>query len=355
MSTPSGRIPVTVLTGFLGSGKTTLVNALLQHPQLEDTAVVVNELGEIGLDHLLVTGAIDNVVLLDAGCLCCTVLNTLRETLIDLYGRRSAGEVPHFRRVLVETSGLADPAPILQQLLRDSLVTPYYAFDGLVTTVDAVFAETELDDYGESVQQVAIADRLIVTKTDQTGGVCPPGLQKRLEALNPTAPLLTVRRGVIEPEQILGSSGDSPLNAAMESQPIVAHEHIGAGHDPASRHAASIRADAFFIDKAIGWAGLAAWTDLVVEFFGRKMLRCKGILQISGVDRPVLVQGVQTVFASPIQLGEWPDDDHRSRLVCISNDLEAKLLRSSLEVLHAEPGTYRPATIEDLLELTPSK
>ena len=159
MNVPTGRIPVTVLTGFLGSGKTTLLHALLLHPQLEDTAVVVNELGEIGLDHVLVTGAIDNVVLLDAGCLCCTVLDTLRETLIDLYGRRSTGDVPHFRRVLVETSGLADPTPVLQSLLRDSLITPYYAFDGLVTTVDALFAETALDEYSESVQQIALADR----------------------------------------------------------------------------------------------------------------------------------------------------------------------------------------------------
>lgn len=346
METTDGRLPVLVLTGFLGSGKTTLLNALLGHPELEDTAVVVNELGEIGVDHLLVTGSVDNILLLDGGCLCCSLLGTLRDTLLDLYGRRSVGEVPPFRRVLVETSGLADPAPILQTLLRDSLVGPYYRLDGLVTVVDALFAETELEQYRESVQQVALADRLIVTKTDLTGGHCPPTLEVQLRSLNASAPLHAAQFGVIEPARLLGSGKISLRELALRGDEPGDTDR--AGHQ--SRHSPAVRTDSFVLAEPATWAGLAGWTDLVKEFFGKNMLRCKGILKLAGVDGPVLVQGVQNVFAQPVTLDSWPDNERYSRLVCISRDLDPAALRASLKLLHAEPGTYRPASIQELID-----
>src|SRR5689334_3747172 len=182
------RIPVHVLTGFLGSGKTTLLNRLLREPGLADTAVIVNEFGEIGLDHLLVTGGRDNVLLLESGCLCCTLLDSLRETLADLYHRRARGELPPFRRVVVETTGLADPAPILLTLLRDPVATAWYELGRVVVTVDAVHGAEQLADYPEARAQVAAADLVLFTKTDLAGGA-PAGLSDAVARINAAARL----------------------------------------------------------------------------------------------------------------------------------------------------------------------
>ena len=336
------RIPVTVLTGFLGSGKSTLLNRLLRHPDLADTAVVVNELGEIGIDQLLVAGVCDNVLLLDSGCLCCTALNSFRETLADLQARRASGELPAFRRLVVETTGLADPGPILQSLLRDSLVTHYYSLDGLVTTVDAVFGEAELAQYVECRQQVSLADRLLVTKSDQTGGACPAALRGQLRALNQAAPILVVPDGAVPPAALLGAAAPAETRHTMVDT---------AGQ----RHTDGVRTDSFVIDGEIRWAGLAGWCDALCEFFGSRILRCKGILLIADIDRPVLVQGVQSVFAAPLTLPRWPDDDRRSRLVVISRGVDERELRATLSLLHAEPGTFRPGSLQELLATPPER
>lgn len=341
VQTKRGRVPVLVVTGFLGSGKTTFVNALLRHPRLQRTAVIVNEFGEVGVDNLLVAGAVDNILLLEGGCLCCGMLGTLRETLLDLYGRQSAGEIPPFERVLVETSGLADPAPILQTLLRDSLVGPYFALDGLVALVDALLGEAELEQHREAVQQVAMADRLLVTKTDLTNNRCPPALAARLRGLNVTAPIETAQFGVVDPTYVFG------CNEVCADTLKAARAEAMAGHEPS--HPSKVRTEAFVIDRAVSWAGLAAWTDAVREFFGEKLLRCKGVLSVTGVAGPVVVQGVQKVFTTPLVLERWPNAERRSVLVCISMNLDTEMLRATLKLLHAEPGTYRPSSLDDLL------
>lgn len=334
------RIPVTVLTGFLGSGKSTLLNRLLRNADLADTAVVVNELGEIGIDQLLVAGVCDNVLLLDSGCLCCTMLNSFRETLADLQARRATGELPAFRRVVVETTGLADPAPILQSLLRDSLVAHYYSLDGLVATVDAAFGEEELVQYVECRQQVSLADRLLVTKADQTEGACPPSLLERLRVLSPVASIVVVPEGEVSPAIVLGAAAAADGSYTMVSA-------IGQPHTD------GVRADTFVIDGEIRWAGVAAWCEALREFFGRRILRCKGILLVADIGRPILVQGVQSVFAAPLVLPQWPDDDRRSRLVVISRGVEERELRATLGLLHAEPGTFRPGSLQELLAAPP--
>ncbi len=334
----SERIPVAVVTGFLGSGKTTLLNRLLRHPALADTAVIVNELGEIGLDHLLVVGGQDNVVLLNAGCLCCAMLDTFKDTLADLSYKRARGEIPPFSRVVVETTGLADPAPILQSLLRDSFLSAYYKLGTVITTVDAVLGLGELDNHPEARKQAAVADRLIVTKTDLTGDACPAELRARLVALNATAQLDCGGTDLVPDDLFVGSN----MTVSTDSD----HHHDD--HHGHHRHADDIQAYSFRIEKPVTWSGLAGWIDFSKEFFGNKMLRTKGILDVAGTG-PVVLQGVQTVFAPSQRLAAWPDADHGSRLVCIVQGVDTNILRQSLTILHAEPGTHRPASIAELM------
>ncbi|MBM3512994.1 MAG: GTP-binding protein [Alphaproteobacteria bacterium] len=334
MTQPETRIPVTLLTGFLGSGKTTRLNTTLRDPRFGDAAVIVNELGDIGLDHLLVAKSEDNIVLLNSGCLCCTVLNSFKDTLAYLYERRARAEVPAFSRVFIETTGLADPAPILQCLLRDSFVSHYYRLDQVVTTVDALLGDSTLDVHAEAIKQAAVADLILLTKTDLIGGECPPALLSRLKVLNPTASIVALAPGQV------------PDFAPGRMPRLVEDAHH---HDHDSRHDHSVAAHSFIIDHPVGWAGLAAWCELVREVFGDSLLRCKGLIEIAELKKPVLVQGVQRVFASPERLAEWPSADRRSRLVCITKGVDAKALHASLGVLKSEPGTYRPTSIAELM------
>ncbi len=350
MPPDSQKIPIVVLSGFLGSGKTTLLNALLRHPSFESTAVIVNELGDIGIDDLLVASAEENVVLLKSGCLCCSLLNTLRETLLDLFARRRTGALPPFRRVVVETTGLADPAPILQSLLRDRMLTRDFAFDELVVVVDGVFGVRELDEHREARQQAALADRLVISKLDLADAAAAAALSERLRSLNPLAPIVEGRGGGTTAEDVFGPAGKGSAERRMPfavktggPEPSHAHAH--------HRHDAEVRADSFFIKRSIAWSGVGGWTEAAGEFFGPALLRCKGLLAVTGASGPVLLQGVQGVFAPPEVLARWPSCDRRSRLVCITRALEPALLRASLSILHIEAGAFRPATVGEMLVL----
>ncbi|MCB2108756.1 MAG: GTP-binding protein [Rhodobacteraceae bacterium] len=323
------RIPVSLLTGFLGSGKTTLLNKTLRAPEMADTAVVVNELGDIGLDHLLVANAQnspdDNVVLLNAGCLCCGMLNGFKETLAELYERRTRGEIPEFKRVIVETTGLADPAPILQTLLRDSFVAHYFRLAGVVAVIDAVLATESLQHHDEAQRQTAMADVLAVSKVDQTNDEIPETLRDRLVHINPSANIVAIPNSGTVPTALMDLFRGEIETAAHAPQ----GEHIH-GH-----HSRSVRADSFVIDNRVTWPTLAAWIDFARTHFGRRLLRCKGLIEIAGTGRPTLVQGVQTVFAPPQHLPAWPDRDHRSRLICIVDGIPAQQVRDSLSLLAA--------------------
>jgi G3E family GTPase len=313
-------IPVIVLTGFLGSGKTTLLNRLLRDPAWANSAVVVNEFGDIGLDHLLVASARDNIVLMDAGCLCCQVLDSLPQTLADLIHRQAGGEVPPFQRVLVETSGLAEPAPILRTLMRDPIISHFYRLQGLVCVVDGLFGEDTLAKEHEAETQVQLADRLIVTKTDITPADRVAALRGVLQAMNPHARIVTSAE--LEVGDLFGTaSGAAPW---LDPVAVDAHDHHHA-------HEGGVASVSLMSDKPVTWPGLAQWIDGLKARYGPRLLRTKGIINLDG--GPVVLHGVQNQFDTR-RLPAWPDDERRSRIVLIGHDLDAGQLALSLSDLN---------------------
>ncbi|HEV2550668.1 MAG TPA: GTP-binding protein [Stellaceae bacterium] len=343
-------IPVTVLTGFLGSGKTTLLARLVKHPDLTDMAIIINEFGEVGLDHLLVTKGDENMVLLESGCLCCTISNSLGETLGDLHFRRARREVPPFRRVLVETTGLADPAPILHTLMTDYLVTAHFIFDGIVVTVDGTLGDAQLDEHEEAVKQAALADRIIITKVDIAERGKISELRRRIAALNPSAAILKSRQGDLDPRKILDIG---PLNPAQKSLDVARwlreetlagqdHEHSHAMHrHDAHHHDARINSFCLYLDDAATWRGYAAWLEAIRSMRGADLLRVKGLLAIEDSARPYVIQGVQHAFSPPVRLPEWPSADHRSRLIFITRDLERTEIELMLRLLGDPAAVWR--------------
>lgn len=358
----SGPIPVTVLTGFLGSGKTTLLRHLLGHPDVSDTAVIVNEFGEIGLDHALVAEGDEDVVLLNAGCLCCTIANSLAETLNDLHFRRAKGELPPFRRVVIETTGLADPAPILHLLMANRMVTPDYRVDGVIATVDALLGAGQLDEHVEAVKQAAIADLIVLTKSDLATTEAAASLRRRLGKLNPGAAILEAPHGRVAPDEIFGLGPFDPgakpaevvrwlgAEADRDERAARGDSDHGESHDhDVNRHDDRIRAFSVYFEVPVSWAGYASWVDLMREFKGANLLRVKGLIAIEGSSRPYLVQGVQHVFSPPVRLSAWPTEDRRSCLVFIVRDLDRSLVDRSLKALAAPAGTMRPASLDEVI------
>jgi len=271
------------------------------------------------------------------------------------------GEVPAFERVIVETTGLADPAPIIHTLMTKSAVTAHYRLDGIVTCADALHGAGQLDDHAEAVKQVAMADRLIVTKSDLAKASGVEDLRRRLRALNPAAHMTTAVMGEIDPAAILNAGlfdaerkkmdGLRWLNDEAVAHGEHVHDKIGhgkIGHD-VNRHDDSITAFSVILDEPVTWAGYAGWTELLREFRGVNLLRVKGVLHVRGEKRPVVVHGVQHIFSPPVRLDAWPDGDRRSRLVFITRDLSRADIEATLPALHAEEGTMQPAELRAAL------
>jgi G3E family GTPase len=322
------KTPVFLLTGFLGSGKTTLLNRALKEPALANTAVVVNELGEIGLDQAVIAQATDNVVLLDAGCLCCANTGALHETLADLNGRRARSEIPPFERVIIETSGAADPAPLLNVLLGHPLVTDAYAFEATVCAIDAQHFLASRTEYPELDKQAAIAERLYVTKRDLAD---PKPVLNFLEELNPEGEILA------SPAELFSSYEGARKYKVSFQGPIRSRDHFS-----------GIRAHAFRPPPSITWAGWSAWARLAREEFGARLIRVKGLLQIE--ETIAFVQGVQGVFHPPQRFKDWPDADRGNRLVCISRDIPAEDLALTLPALNTPAGTQAIYSMQELRE-----
>jgi G3E family GTPase len=325
-------IAALVLTGFLGSGKTTLLAHLLRQPEFSRTAVIINEFGEIGLDHDLVEASEESVIELQTGCLCCKIRNDLATTLHELLRRRDEGSIASFTRVAIETSGLADPAPILQTLMSDATIAGRIVLAGVLTTVDAVNGIDTLDREEISVKQVALADRLILTKTDLAGPMQLP-LVRRLQALNPNAPMLFAQRGQIDPAGLFDGLDDA-LAKSRNIQSWLGAETVSSGHSH-RRH--DVDTYAIVRRKPIRAVTVTLFLETLCEHCGRDLLRLKGIVNIlESPGRPAVIHGVQHVFHPPSWLARWPSDDCHSRIVFITRGVPRAWVIALLEALDAE-------------------
>jgi G3E family GTPase len=358
--TPPERLPVSVITGFLGSGKTTLLKHLLAQDWMADTAVVINEFGEVGLDHLLVESSNEDTVLLSSGCLCCTARGDLIDTLRRLYKRRDRREIAKFRRVVIETTGLADPAPILHTLISDPLLSVFYRLDGVIATVDAVNAGSQLDRQMESVKQAAMADRLLLTKADLAKPEAIAALRARLQRLNPAAPIFEVSHGRIEAEQLFNAGLYNPERKTMDvrnwlkeeayREPDHEHDdhHHDHGHDrhhdhrdhqhpsDVNRHDDHIRAFCLIWEPPLVWERFVDWIEMLTATRGADLLRIKGILNVADEPGPVAIHGIQHLFHPPVALPAWPDADRRSKIVFITRDIDRAFLDQSLRAFQSE-------------------
>jgi G3E family GTPase len=303
------KTPVILVTGFLGSGKTTLLSRLLERPELGETAVIVNELGEVGIDHHLLRRVDERTVLLSSGCVCCALRGDLSDELRDLLDRRDAGEIPQFRRVVIETTGVARPAPIVQTLLADPLLPYHYSLDAVVATVDGVHGLRG----PEAFQQVTAADTLVVTKSDIAEQKALDALEAELQRLNPAARTVRASFGEVEAELLLSASGRDVREVPVEPD----------------GHAHRLQAVVVELEHAVDWTAFGIWLTMLLHARGAEILRIKGLVDVGG-EGPLLVNCVQHAVYPPVHLDAWPDEDRRSRLVVIGHDVDRDALETSL-------------------------
>jgi G3E family GTPase len=348
-------VPVTVLTGFLGSGKTTILNGLLKRQGMQGTAIIINEFGEVGLDHDLIEYSSEDLVFVANGCVCCTIRGDLIATFESLSTRQRRAEIPSCDRVIIETTGLADPAPILHTLMNHPSVTACYRLDSVVATVDAVNATSTLDQHEEAVKQIAVADRMLMTKVDMASAVDVSALRARLAVIKPGACIAEAINGDVEPSDLFNAGSYDPQTKTLDVQRwlraeaydeerVTARDHGDHRHEAAhvdrNRHNDRVRAYCVIREQPVSWAGFSAWLEMLSAMRGADLLRVKGIISIiERPSQPVVIHGVQHIFHPPTFLDEWPTSDHRTRIVFITRDIEKDAIEETLRVF--ERGRQR--------------
>ena len=330
-----------LLTGFLGSGKTTLLNAYLRLEVGQDTAVIVNEFGAIGLDQLQYKELSEDVYLLDNGCLCCTVTHSLRETLLEIKDLTERMGRPPLKRVVIETTGLADPLPVMHALLGDKSLMQHFRLGQVITTVDAVQGLQQLQAHIESRKQASVAEHLVITKTDMADAKELLALKHQLQQLNPYAQMT---------DSVSGQAAQAIFTSDLQSSTFKLLPQAFNEKSHGNTHGADIGSWSVFTDIQPTWVGIAAWWHLLTLKFGNQLLRCKGLLAVNDAKPFVLIQGVGKVFHSPTFLQAWPDADARGRIVCIGQDLDPDWLQASLKALTLTEASCRPRSLEELNE-----
>ena len=320
------QIPVTVITGFLGSGKTTLLSSILKKKEMQKTAVIINEFGEIGLDHALIEHTDENIVELQSGCICCTIQGDLNKTLIDLFDKMMNGKVSSFNRILIETTGLANPVPIIHTLMSSIELIRIYSLDGVITVVDSINGEKTLDLHEESLKQLALAEKIILSKTDIIDKDEIKSLIYRIKEINPVSQIIFSKFGNIPLEEIFGLGAYDPYKKSADVKNWLAaekykdkkHHH----HHDVNRHNENIRAFSMMSENPVNMIAFSFFRDMITAALGANLLRMKGIVNIAGEERPAVIHGVQHIF-HPVQwLETWPDNDRRTKLVFITQNIK---------------------------------
>ena len=331
----SGKFPVSVITGFLGSGKTTLINRLLKRPDMDRVAVIVNELGEQAIDNDLVETSSEQMMLLNNGCLCCVLRGDLQETLRDLFVKRRNGAIIDFNRVIIETTGLADPAPVMQTLMTDDMLLAHYRLDCVVTLVDAVNGLEQLETMQEPVKQAALADRIVITKSDLASDEAIGKLEARLRELNPKVPVKRALNGEID-LAFLVDVGLRDTRAKLED----IERWLGVGthedeHGHVHRHDDAVKSFSLRFDQPFSWDTFSQCVEVLTAMRGSDLLRVKGLVNVEGKQGPVVVQGVQHLFHPPVELAAWPSADHATRIVFITRGITRETVAALFAAVEA--------------------